>query len=332
VKVCVYGAGAIGGSIAARLSASGAEVSVIARGAQLEAIRERGLVVLAGDARIEARVRAVADPAELGPQDLVVVAVKGHHLPSIARPLGRMLAAGAPAVFAMNGILWWFADGLPVTMRPEFADALDPGGELRRSVPAESIVGAVVNSANEAIEPGVIRNTSPERNRLVLGAARAASAETAAAVRAIAAFFVRAGYEAPIAKNIREAIWSKLALYIAVSSVAALTHRALDRLVADREARGLMATLMREAIAVGDALGFTHRADVDAQLDFFRDKPTRPSLLQDFEQGREPELAGTLLAAQGIARAIPIAVPCIDMVATLLRLKAAGDRVNRMRD
>src|SRR5690242_4699 len=128
MNVCVYGAGAIGGSIAARLFASGARVTVVARGAQLAAIRERGLILLAGTARIEARVPCTDDPATLAAQDLVIVALKGHQLPSIARPLGRLLESGAHVVFAMNGILWWFADGMPLTLPAAFADALDPGG------------------------------------------------------------------------------------------------------------------------------------------------------------------------------------------------------------
>jgi 2-dehydropantoate 2-reductase len=321
MNICVYGAGAVGGSIAARLFASGESVSVIARGAHAEAIRQRGLTVLAGGSRIEAQVRCAGDPAELGPQDLVVVTVKGQQLPAIARPLGRMLESGAHAVFAMNGILWWFADGLPLRLPPAFADSLDPGGELRRCIPPDRIIGAVVNSSNEVIEPGVILNTSPQRNRLVIGAAHDASTE---AVTHIAALFARAGYDAPVTPNIRQELWNKLGLYLGVSPVAALTHCALDRLVGDSAAYAMMAGLMREAIAIGDRLGFAHPGDVDSQLGFFRDKPTRPSMLQDFELGREPELAGSILAVEAIAQAMDIRAPRIDLVATLLRLKAAS--------
>jgi ketopantoate reductase len=218
MNICVYGAGAIGGSIAARLFASGEKVSVIARGAHAEAIRERGLTVLAGDSRIEARVRCAGDPAE----------------------------------------------------------------------------------------PGVILNTSPQRNRLVIGAAHDASTQ---AVADVAALFVRAGYDAPVTPNIRQELWNKLVLYLGVSPVAALTHCALDRLVGDSAAYAMMAGLMREAIAIGGRLGFAHPGDVDSQLGFFRDKPTRPSMLQDFELGREPELAGSILAVEAIAQAMNIRAP-----------------------
>jgi 2-dehydropantoate 2-reductase len=326
MNVCVYGAGAVGGSIAARLAASGDTVSVIARGAQLEAVRERGLTVLAGDARFEARVRAVADPADLGPQDLVIVTVKGHQLPAIAAPLGRMLESGAYVVFAMNGILWWFADGLPLSLPAAFVTALDPGGALRRCVPPERIVGAVVNSANEVIEPGVIRNTSPQRNRLLLGSAQGATAQSIADVAAIAATLARAGYDAPVTSDIRRDVWNKLVLYVGVSPLAALTHCALDRLVADPPALALMAGLMHEAIAIGERLGFEYPGNVDEQLRFFRDQPTRPSLLQDFELGREPELGGSILAVEAIAAALAVDAPRVRMVATMLRLKAASLR------
>jgi 2-dehydropantoate 2-reductase len=328
MNICVYGAGAVGGSIAARLAASGNTVSVIARGVQLEAVRERGLVVLAGETRIAAQVRAVADPAELGPQGLVIVTVKGHQLPAIAAPLGRMLESGAYVVFAMNGILWWFADGLPLRLQVRCAESLDPGGELRRRIPPERIVGAVVNSANEVIEPGVIRNTSPQRNRLVLGPAKD-EAQSIADVTAIAAVLARAGYEAPVTADIRQEIWNKLALYVGVSSLAALTHCTLDRLVGDPSALALMSNLMHETIAIGERLGFDGRGNVDEQLRFFHDKPVRPSLLQDFEQGREPELDGSILAVEAIAAALGVDAPRIRILATLLRLKAENLRARR---
>jgi 2-dehydropantoate 2-reductase len=326
VNICVYGAGAVGGSIAARLSASGENVSVIARGAHLDAIRQRGLAVLTGDSRIDARVRCTSDPAELAPQDLVVVTVKGQQLPAIAAPLGKMLERGAHAVFAMNGILWWFTDGLRLCVTPKFAESLDPGGALRRCIPPERIVGAVVNSSNEIIEPGVILNTSPDRNRLTLGAAHGASAAAVDAIAKIAAAFTRAGYEAPVTPNIRQALWNKLALYVGVAPMAALTHCALDRLVGDAAAYAMMAGLIRETITIGERLGFEHAGDVDSQLDFFGNKPTRPSMLQDFELGREPELAGTILAVEAIAQALNVDAPRIGMAATMLRLKAANLR------
>jgi 2-dehydropantoate 2-reductase len=232
-----------------------------------------------------------------------------------------MLESGAHIVFAMNGILWWFADGLPLHVSPAFADTLDPGGELRRRIRPDRIIGAVVNSSNEVIEPGVILNTTPQRNRLVLGAANGASAQ---AVTDISGVLARAGYDAPVAPNIRQEVWNKLALYVGVSPMAALTHCALDRLTGDPAAYALMAGLMREAIAIGDKLGFAYTGDIDQQLDFFRDKPTRPSLLQDFELGREPELTGSILAVEAIAQALDLRVPRIEMVATLLRMKAAN--------
>ena len=327
MNVCVYGAGAVGGSIAARLSAAGQDgsvsVSVVARGAQLEAIRERGLTVISGDKRIEARVHGVDDPAMLGPQDLVVVTVKGQQLPAIAAPLGRMVESGARVVFAMNGILWWFADGLPLRLPVAFAERLDPGGELRKRIPSDRIIGCVVNSSNEVIEPGVIVNTSPARNRLVVGAADRSSPRSFAALNDVAALFSRAGYESPVAPDIRQEVWSKLALYTGFSAVAALTHCSLDRLVADPGTYELMAGLMRETIEIGAAMGFELSTDVDSDLARFRGRPTRPSMLQDFERGREPELDGSVLAVEAIAEALGVTALRVRMVAALLRMKAA---------
>ena len=330
---------------------------MIARGAHAQAIRQHGLTVIAGDSRIEARVACLDDAAELGPQDLIIVAVKGPQLPAIARPLGRLLESGAHAVFAMNGILWWFADGLPLEMPAGFLEALDPGDELRRRIPADRVIGAVVNSSNEVIAPGVILNTTPQRNRVVLGSATTASPDerlwipaaagmttpreerhwipaaagmtaTGVSARAIAdasAALARAGYDAPVTSNIRQHVWEEMVLYVAVSSVATLTHHALDKLVCDPGAHALMTDLMQEGTAIGRCLGFDLRDDADERLAFFRDKPVRPSMLQDFELGREPELAGSILAFEAIAGAARVAVPRLDVVATLLRLKARNE-------
>src|SRR5256712_2250151 len=169
MRICVFGAGAVGGHIAAKLAASGNEVSVVARGAHLQAVQRNGLKLLHGDETILGRVRASERPAELGPQDCVIVALKANLLGAFAEQAAPLLGRETSVVFAQNGVPWWYALGLKAGRpKPPDLSALDPGGKLQAAVAPERIIGAVVYSANEVVEPGVIRNFVPGRNMLVV--------------------------------------------------------------------------------------------------------------------------------------------------------------------
>src|SRR5262245_23787363 len=172
MRICVYGAGAIGGNFAARLAAAGNDVSIVARGAHLEAIRAKGLTLLAGDKKIVAKVKASDRPADLGQQDAVLVTLKasGHH--ALGGGIEPLLGPDTPVAFVQNGIPWWYGHGLSKD-RPPAPDLsrLDPGGALARAVGLERTIGAVVTSSNHVIEPGVVRNISPDRNTVWVGEA-----------------------------------------------------------------------------------------------------------------------------------------------------------------
>ena len=323
MKVCVYGAGAVGGALAVRLRAAQEDVSVVARGAHAQAIRERGLTLIAGDARQTVRVRCVGDPDELDAQDIVFVTVKQTQLAAIAVPLSRMLARGACAVFAMNGIPWWFADELPIPRSEALLEALDPGGVLHATLDNASVIGAVVQSSNEVVEPGVILGTTPTRNRLIMGNVVARPDDR---INEVVAVLERAGYDARATKDIRMEIWNKTVLYLAVSPITVLTGLALDKLVGDPGGYAVMTALMREGIAIGRRLGFELADDVDERIGFYRDKPTRPSMLKDFELGREPELASGVLVFDSIAKVLGVPAPHIAVMTTLARLKFSGLR------
>lgn len=321
MKICVFGAGAVGGMLAARLRLAGEDVSVVARGAHADAIRERGLTLLSGGSRQCAPVQCVSDPTTLGAQDVVFVTVKAHQVSAIADDLARMLRQGSRVVFAMNGLSWWFLDGLPVALPASVGDLLDPGRLLRRTVPLQRVIGAVVQSSNEVIEPGVILNTTPDRNRMTLGNAEAGQDND---LGAIAAILHRAGYSAVVTPDTRRELWNKMVLWLAVAPTAALTGRALDVLVSDPDAKRLMAGVMQEAAELGRRLGFDLPDDHDERLEFYRSKPTRPSLLVDFERGRPPELAHGVLIFAAIAQALEMPAPYIETIATLVRMKAGG--------
>lgn len=319
MKMTVYGAGAVGGGLAARLALSGHDVSVIARGPHGRAMRESGLTLLAGERRDTVRVTCVENPANLPPQDVVFVTVKSHQLPAIAQPLVRLAKRDAPLVFVMNGIPWWFAEGLPVEMPAWMAARLDPGGELARYIALDRVVMGVVHSGNEVIEPGVVRNTTFDRNRLILGTPKPDSpVDVGAIVRLVDA----PEYHAHASDAIRQDLWQKMVLVVGISSAAALSDSDLGVLANDAEAAALLLDLMCECAAIGEALGFTIPDDHAQRIRYFRDKRARPSLQQDFIARREPELDATILAFVALADAAGVAVPKLRTVATLVRLRA----------
>ena len=324
MRICVYGAGAVGGALAVRLKAAGEHVTVIARGAHGEAIRERGLTLITGETRRTVRVPCIEHPDMLdAAPDLVFVTVKQTHLPAIAQPMSRMLQGGARIVFAMNGIPWWFADELPIPPKESFVDELDPDRVLRTTIDNAHLIGGMVQSSNEVVSPGVVWGTTPTRNRMILG-----NVVTGADNRIgeIVEILRRADYESEETSDIRRELWNKMALWLAVAPIAALTGLALDKLVPDPGGFAIMTAVMRETNTIGRRLGFELADDVEERIGFYRDKPTRPSLLKDFELGREPELASGVLVFDAIARAVGVPVPQIATIAALTRLKFSGMR------
>src|SRR5882672_395462 len=170
MRICVFGAGAVGSHLAVRLALSGHDVSCVMRGPHLEAVKARGLTLRVGDAGFSAAVKASDDPAALGPQDVVISTLKATGLSSLVTGLPPLLRDDTAVVFAQNGIPWWYDIGLPPDHPPAPDLAfLDPGGRLRAAIPGERIIGGVIFSSNEVIEPGVVVNLSPDRNMLLVG-------------------------------------------------------------------------------------------------------------------------------------------------------------------
>jgi 2-dehydropantoate 2-reductase len=321
MRLCVYGAGAVGGALAVRLRSAGEDVSIIARGAHGHAIRERGLTLEAGGTRTTVHVRCVEAPEQLADiPDVVFVTVKQTQLSAIAEPMSRLVRGGARLVMGMNGIPWWFADELPIPRKERFVDALDPGGALR-AIEASRLIGCVVQSSNEVISPGVVLATTPTRNRMIMGSVVRGVDN---GIGQIAGVLGHAGYDAFETSDIRREIWNKMALWLAVSPASAITGLAIDRLVNDESGFELMCNVMREAIVIGRRLGFELNDDIAERIAFYRDKPTRPSLLKDFDLGREPELASGVLVFDVIARAIGVWSPHIATIAALARLRYEG--------
>lgn len=315
MKVCIFGAGAVGGNIAVRLLSAGADdISVVARGAQLQAMRSRGLTLRAGGKEITVKPRvATEDSSTLPPQDVIAVTVKAHALPGAAAAIARLLAPQGCAVFLLNGIPWWWRHGLPGATGT--LPLLDPDGALWNEVRPERAIGGVVYSPNEIVEPGVIVQTGGMS--LALGEPDGSSS---ARLKAIADMFTRGGVETKLSNDLRSPIWQKLVQNASGNTLCALSRADLHRLGTDPGLHALSVDVMKEALNVAAALGWDFRAEVDAEKVARRGAPgQRPSMLQDVLSGRPMEIEAILGQIQAFAREKNVPVPCTDVVMPLLR-------------
>jgi 2-dehydropantoate 2-reductase len=319
MKTTIFGAGAVGGHIAARLGTAGAEVAVVARGAQLAAIQARGLTLHIKDERYHTRIRATDRPEILGPQDLVIVTVKSSVLPSVAPSIATLVGPDTSVVFAMNGIPWWYLyrveGGGP---KPDLS-RLDPDGALAREIGCERVIGCMINSANEVTEPGVIRNSPMTKNKFTLGEP---DGSISPRVRAIAAELERHGLEAPITETIRVEIWDKLLRNLATSPICALTGEPIGVIGRHPELFELSRGLMREGLAVCAAHGIAVADNFESSYGTRPTSTHKSSMLQDFERGRPPEIDGILTSVQAFARAAAVPTPHVDAVTALVIEKA----------
>lgn len=322
MKVCIYGTGAIGGLIAARLARAGeCDVSVIARGATLRAVLDRGLTVQQGGAPWQASVRATDDPAQLGAQDLVVLAVKATGLAEVATRIGPLLGVQTIVLPAMNGVPWWFSQTIPA-LQGQALDSVDPAATMARAVPLPHVLGCVVHLAAAVIEPAVIEHRMGER--LLLGEPLHESLdgpnERLARVQALLA---GAGFEAVTSADIRKDLWYKLWGNLTMNPLSAVTGATTDRLLGDPLLRGFCSAAMREAASVGERIGCPidqspeDRHAVTAKLGAIK-----TSMLQDAEAGRPLELDAIVGAVREIAQRLSLPTPNIDAILGLTRVFA----------
>ncbi len=320
MKLCIYGAGAIGGLMAAWLSRAGHDVSVVARGAHLEAIRRHGLKVRDGaSGREEAfAVKADADPARLGPQDCVIVAVKGQSLTEVAGRIGPLLSPDAAIVTAMNGVPWWFFDRLKFGEGRLRLLSLDPEGSLARAMPTERIIGCVVHLAASTPQPGLVSHNMGRK--LVLG--EPGGRNGARALKVIEAL-AGAGFETVTSGVIEKDFWVKLLGNVSFNPVSALTMSSADRLIADPHVKAYMISIMREVLAIGRAVGVDADIDPEARIDMARHLGKfKTSMLQDLEAGKALEIDGLLAGTLEIAAKAGVPAPCTESLFGLVKARA----------
>lgn len=315
MRICIYGAGAIGGNFAARLADAGNDVSVVARGAHLDAIRANGLTLLSGDRKIVAKVKASADPAELGPQDVVISTLKASSLGDLAASVGPLLGPDTPVVFAQNGIPWWYGTGLGKD-RPPAPDLsrLDPGGRLAATVGFGRTLGGVITTSNKVLDPGVILNISPERNVLWVGEI---DDRQTSRIEALRTTLVAAGISSPAGKDIRYDIWHKLMANLTGSTLCLILGQPTTiqkTPMVNRLARRAHA----EALAVAAAHGVVLDDDPETRYGPSRVYPDhRPSILQDYELGRPMEIEAIVRAPVAFARSAGVDTPTLDAIESI---------------
>jgi 2-dehydropantoate 2-reductase len=318
VRICIFGAGAIGGLVGTRLAAAGGEVSAIARGATAEALRKHGWRLETNGALVSAPARVAELPAEIGAQDLVVIAVKGPALAGIAKAIAPLLGSETIVVTAMNGVPWWFFQGFGDRYDGMHLKSIDPERRIASSIPARHIVGCVVHAACTTPEPGLTRNMVGKR--LIFGEP---GGGISARLRKIGTLFGDAGFDVELSECIQRDIWYKLWGNMTMNPVSALTGATADRVLDDPLVNGFCLAVMREAAAIGARIGcgIAERAEqrnlVTRKLGAFK-----TSMLQDVEAGRPVEIDVLLSAAQEIGAAVAEPTPYLDALLGLARLQA----------
>jgi 2-dehydropantoate 2-reductase len=318
MKICVYGAGAIGGLMAAWLARSGHEVSVVARGAQLDAIRRNGLRVQSKGKTKAFRVRAENEPAKLGPQDYVLVTVKAQSLTGVAETIAPLLGKETSVVTAMNGVPWWFFHRLKFHDGKEKLESLDPGGKLTRAIPTDRVVGCVIHLAASTPEPGVVSHNMGAK--LIIGEP---GGKNTARTERIAEALSAAGFEAVVTSAIEKEFWVKLLGNVSFNPVSALTVSTADELIRNPEVKAYMVEIMREVLAIGRAVGVDADIDPEARIDMARALGRfKTSMHQDLEAGKPLEIDGLLAGTLEIARKAGVRAPFTESLFGLIRARA----------
>ena len=318
MKVCIYGAGAIGGWLGSGLARAGCSVSVVARGQTLDALQLHGLRLKQGRLVTSQAVASSAEPADLGVQDLIVLAVKAPSLPEVARQIAPLLGPDTMVLTAMNGVPWWFLHGFGGALAGTRLTSIDPAGALSRAMPARHVIGCVVHANCSVAEPGLVRHHFG--NKLIIGEP---SGKQTGRLRELAGLLEKAGFETEVSAQIQKDIWFKLWGNMTVNPISALTGATTDRIMGDELVRGFISSVMLEAKEIGARIGIAidqqpeDRHQVTLKLGAFK-----TSMLQDVEAGRAVELDALVGAVRELGQLTGVATPFTDALLGLARLQA----------
>ena len=319
MKICIFGAGAIGGYLAAKLAQAGANVSIVARGPHLAAIRDKGLTLIEeGAAPLTLPVTASANAADLGPQDYVIVTLKAHSVPAAVPAMQPLIGPHTTIVSGVNGVPWWYFHKIGGPLEGTRLASVDPGNVQWDGFGPDRVLGCVVYPAAEVSSPGVIRLI--EGNRFSLGEPDGAKSERALALSQL---LQSAGLKAPVRPRLRDEIWVKLWGNLSFNPISALTHATLDVLCTDPGTRDVARRMMLEAQQIAEKLGVVFPIDVERRIDGGAAVGAhRTSMLQDLEAGRPMEIDALIRSVQELGHITRTATPTIDVVLSLVTLRA----------
>ncbi len=325
MKVCIYGAGAIGGWIGVHLAQSGHQVSVVARGATLEALQKNGLQCVqthAPETRLNVNVKASAYPADLGPQDLVIVAVKAPAMADVAKGIAPLLGPNTMVMTAMNGVPWWFFQGFGGKLQGTTLNTIDPEGHIAKAIPAHHVVGCVVHASCSLDAPGVVRHHFGQG--LILGEPAEQNGEVSARVQQLVRELQAAAFNASASAQIQKDVWYKLWGNMTVNPISAITGATTDLILKDDLVRDFVSKVMLEAKAIGEKIGIPiaqspeDRHAVTMKLGAFK-----TSMLQDVEAGKTVELDALVSGVRELGQLTQVGTPYTDALLGLSRLHAS---------
>ncbi|HAA93532.1 MAG TPA: oxidoreductase [Rhodospirillaceae bacterium] len=318
MKICIYGAGAIGGFMGAELAAAGEDVSLIARGPHLEAMQQNGLTLIRdGQSRIT-HPTATSDPAELGPQDYVIITLKAHSVPGVVDHMQPLLGPDTAVVTAVNGVPWWYFYGQDGAYAGKRLESVDPGNKQWENIGPERAIGCVVYPATEVTEPGVIQHI--EGDRFTLGEPDGSRSER---IQALSKALIGAGLKAPVRPRIRDEIWIKLWGNLSFNPISALTGETLEGICDDDATVSVVRTMMVEAAEIAEKLGVRLAVDVDKRIAGAKAVGAhKTSMLQDLERGRPMEIDALVGVVQELGQLTETPTPTIDAVLALVKQRA----------
>ena len=318
MKICVFGAGAIGGYMGVKLARVGADVSLVARGPHLAAMQQNGLRLIEEEQVDSVSVTASDTPEDLGEQDYVIITLKAHSVPPVVEKMRPLIGPNTTVVSGVNGVPWWYFHKLGGPLDGTRVHSVDPGDAQWNGFGPDNVLGCVVYPAAEVIEPGVIKHL--EGNRFSLGEPDGSKSDRAVA---LSKALIAAGLKAPVRSKLRDEIWVKLWGNLSFNPISALTHATLDVLCTDQGARPIARAMMIEAQEIAEKLGVKFPIDVERRIDGGAAVGAhRTSMLQDLDQGRPMEIGALVTSVQELGRITETPTPIIDTVLGLICLRA----------
>jgi 2-dehydropantoate 2-reductase len=319
VKIGIYGAGAIGGWIGARVGALGHEMSVVARGSNLAALKANGLRLLQNTGNeIRVPVKASDKPADLGIQDLIIVSVKAQSMTDVAQAIGPMIGPNTIVFTAMNGVPWWFLNGFGGEYANQHLPSIDPGSEIAKAIPSAQVVGCVVHATCSTPEPGLVKHQFG--NKLIIGEP---SGSDSARLHSLVELFAQAGYETVASNEIQKDVWFKLWGNMTVNPISGMTGATTDKILDDDLVRAFISSIMLEAKEIGKRLGIEINQEPEDRHVVTRNLGAfKPSMLQDVEAGKSIELDALVTVVAELGKITGVATPNTNILLGLSRLHA----------